>query len=229
VSTVESTVESIETGAGSGWLADAVAQAHALGLRVALSVEQGATDPTGTLAAAVEWSRRTRSASAASGVQLAERLPTGKVLDLAFPAPSPASGTGDTPAAPIEHSTVAPEATAPAPRAQRATPSADLEGTVLAVFRSLLGPEVDATTAFFTLGATSLTLVLAHRQLAAQGFDTLTVVDLFAHPSVRELAAHLGERAAPPVSTAPVSTPPAATDPPPGRRAARLRAEQVSR
>jgi hypothetical protein len=42
------------------------------------------------------------------------------------------------------------------------------------------------------LGATSLMLVRAHRELRTTCAPELTVLDLFAHPSIRALAAHAG-------------------------------------
>lgn len=52
--------------------------------------------------------------------------------------------------------------------------------------------EIDGSTPFFDLGATSLDLVRLRQVLADDGFEELTVVDVFAHPSVRSLAARIG-------------------------------------
>ncbi|WP_086666102.1 non-ribosomal peptide synthetase [Lentzea kentuckyensis] len=70
-----------------------------------------------------------------------------------------------------------------------------LEAAVAQVLGDLLGvpaATLDRTRTFFELGATSLLLVRAHRELRASCAPELTVLDLFAHPSIRALAAHLG-------------------------------------
>ncbi|MFP8960536.1 amino acid adenylation domain-containing protein [Streptomyces nanhaiensis] len=51
---------------------------------------------------------------------------------------------------------------------------------------------LDRDRSFFELGATSLTLVRAHRALRKELDGTLSVLDLFAHPSIRALAARIG-------------------------------------
>lgn len=50
---------------------------------------------------------------------------------------------------------------------------------------------LDRARTFFELGATSLLLVRAHRELRANRASELTVLDLFAHPLDRGLAAHV--------------------------------------
>lgn len=213
--TTTSTVDETAPATTQIWLAEALTRAADLGLEVSLTVSPGALTPADALASAAEWSRRTRAASTAHGVDLDERLSADGLLNLTLPLSTKDSAPARRAAVP-QHE----------PEQREAPPamaSPELEDTVLAVFRSLLGPGVDATTAFFELGATSLTLVLAHRQLAAHGFDTLTVVDLFSHPSVRALAAFLAPRQSP----IPVEAP--ARPAPSGRRAARQQAEQVAR
>ncbi|ALE81353.1 hypothetical protein WY02_26610 [Pseudonocardia sp. AL041005-10] len=106
------------------------------------------------------------------------------------------------------------------------------------MFSDLLGGPVEVGTPFFQLGASSLTLVLAHRRLVELD-PQLTVVDLFAHPTVRDLARHLTAVATEPAATEPTGAgaPPPVPDPPApqpgdgraaGRRAARARAAAVA-
>lgn len=76
----------------------------------------------------------------------------------------------------------------------QAEPDPQVERAVARVFSELLKTPVDVTTPFFRLGASSLTIVLAHRMLRAEVDEGLTVVDLFARPTVRELAAFITSR-----------------------------------
>ncbi|MBO4241536.1 acyl carrier protein, partial [Pseudonocardia alni] len=130
-------------------------------------------------------------------------------------------------------------AAAAAPPAPVSSPAATgapdplVERTVARVFSDLLGGPVEVGTPFFQLGASSLTLVLAHRRLVELD-PQLTVVDLFAHPTVRDLARHLTATATEPTGA---GAPPPVPDPPApqpgdgraaGRRAARARAAAVA-
>ncbi|MEU6585519.1 amino acid adenylation domain-containing protein [Nocardia sp. NPDC046763] len=87
---------------------------------------------------------------------------------------------------PVAASADAPELTIapPAPAAGRQ----HIESVVAQVFIDLLGPSVTPTTPFHDLGATSLTLVRAHRRLRRLT-PALTVPDIFRHGTVRRLAA----------------------------------------
>lgn len=69
-----------------------------------------------------------------------------------------------------------------------------VERAVARVLRGPLSTPVDVTTPFFRLGATSLTLMLAHRRLRAELDPGLAVVDLFAHPTVHDLASWITAR-----------------------------------
>ncbi|MDG4795587.1 non-ribosomal peptide synthetase [Micromonospora sp. WMMD1082] len=75
---------------------------------------------------------------------------------------------------------------------------------------------------FFDLGATSLTLVKVHRRLRDLLGDRVTVLDLFAYPSIRALAAYL-DRPAPDASTSPIANTSADFDLDPVVAAARRR------
>ncbi|WP_246350586.1 amino acid adenylation domain-containing protein [Nocardia barduliensis] len=71
-----------------------------------------------------------------------------------------------------------------------------VEAVIAEVFTDLLGPAVAATTPFHDLGATSLTLVRAHRRLRHLT-PALTVPDIFRLGTVRRLADWIAERVAP--------------------------------
>jgi amino acid adenylation domain-containing protein len=105
-----------------------------------------------------------------------------------------------------------PDHTAPAGAA-----SARIERSVARVMAELLGAdpdELDTSRSFFELGLTSLTLVHAHNTLRREFGETLSVLDLFAFPSIRALAAEISRQgpsaagpgpgpASPPVTSAP--------------------------
>ena len=80
------------------------------------------------------------------------------------------------------------------PRQRAVSADPVVEQRIARVLGRLLGvpgAELDPLRTFFELGATSLTLVRAHRELSAELDRPVTVLDLFARPSLRELAAHL--------------------------------------
>ncbi|NJP92623.1 amino acid adenylation domain-containing protein [Nonomuraea sp. FMUSA5-5] len=120
----------------------------------------------------------------------------------------------------------APATSSPMPQPALAGPDPQVERVVARVFSELLKTPVDVSTPFFRLGASSLTMVLAHRTLRAELDEELTVVDMFARPTVRELAAFITARrqapATPPAQTGPASDQAAA------RRAARARAAELA-
>lgn len=89
----------------------------------------------------------------------------------------------------------APRPPVPARAGQVGDPA--VEAAVAEVLGGLLGvpaERLDRTRTFFELGATSLLLVRAHRELRTTCAPALTVLDLFAHPSIRALAAHISGR-----------------------------------
>ena len=61
------------------------------------------------------------------------------------------------------------------------------------VWRAELGParEIDRRDSLFDLGASSLDVIRVHGRLQERFGASLSVVDLFRHPSLAELAAHL--------------------------------------
>ncbi|GAA3464518.1 amino acid adenylation domain-containing protein [Saccharothrix longispora] len=225
------------------------------GLGVTITVTPGALAPVEALTAAAEWAHEVRQHAAASGVALVERLPDSGLLavDLGHPpaAVSPPTVTRDRPEMSDPRGTVNAgdplggdlrhgAGTHAVPVVEGADPA--VERAVSDVVGDLLKAPVDATTPFFRLGATSLTLVLAHRRLAAELAPELTVVDLFANPTVRDLALFITRRRRGGAPTTPEPTPAPPTPAPPTsvapadrqdaaarRRAARVLAGEVAR
>ncbi|WP_307826554.1 amino acid adenylation domain-containing protein [Streptomyces pactum] len=119
---------------------------------------------------------------------LRERLPE-YMVPAAFVAlprmPLTANGKADRAALP------APEFTA-APRAAYAAPQEGLERTLAEVWRSVLGVErVGRDDNFFELGGHSLLMSRLQAELAAGHHIQVSMVELFQHPTVGALAAHL--------------------------------------
>ncbi len=103
------------------------------------------------------------------------RLPNGKLDRRSLPAPDAA------PDARLSGSPLS------------APPRTPLEEEIAGVWREVLGLErVGVEDNFFDLGGHSLLVVRAHGRLRALGRD-VEVVDLFHHPTVAALAAHLGD------------------------------------
>jgi len=221
----------------------AVADAVARGLDVRLTVSAGSLPAVEALAAAADWAQRARSALTPYGFTVTERLAVDGLVELVFesagradaggrPPPAVGSSPGDSPAAGAGSPPQPPAAGLPGPDPQ-------VERTVARVFGDLLNGPVDVTTPFFRLGASSLTVVLAHRALAAELDRGLNVVDMFAHPTVRDLATFITGRRHPPPPVAdeavptprtfaPGGRPPDAVDRSAGRRAARARAAEMA-
>jgi amino acid adenylation domain-containing protein len=99
----------------------------------------------------------------------------------------PVADDGSSPAAP-------PAVAVPEPAAPADATSARIERSVAKVMAELLGAdpvELDVSRSFFELGLTSLTLVRAHNALRREYGETLSVLDLFAFPSIGALAAEI--------------------------------------
>jgi hypothetical protein len=76
--------------------------------------------------------------------------------------------------------------------AERVMPSSLTERTVATVWRDVLGiDEIGLHDNFFDLGGHSLLVPRVHRRLQDEFRTRLSIVDLFRHPSVADLAAHL--------------------------------------
>ncbi|TDD35777.1 non-ribosomal peptide synthetase [Saccharopolyspora elongata] len=207
----------VERGVAFGFDA-ALNDAAARGLDVAITFSPGALSLADALSAAGEGGKRLLSAAAAAGLRATERLRDGALIELTF------SRDAGSSAPPV---VIPPPAAAPAtpppppPPAQPSRQVAETEAAIKKVFSDLLKSEVDTTTPFFQLGATSLTLVQAQRRLSAELDPDLTVVDILANPTVRDLAAVIAQRTepAPARPASPVS----------GRRAARAHAAELAR
>ncbi|HEX5740113.1 MAG TPA: amino acid adenylation domain-containing protein [Pilimelia sp.] len=126
------------------------------------------------------------------------------------------SGPADRPVAVPD--TRGAEAGSPQVGAPAAAARAAWEERITAALAELMAvpaPRLDPTRSFFECGATSLTLVTLHQRLRAAA-PRLSVLDLFAHPSIRAAATHLAATAPAAVTpaspaTGPAAGPPAAT------------------
>ncbi len=79
-----------------------------------------------------------------------------------------------------------------APRLVRTPPATELERTIAAVWRELLNlEELGTDESFFTVGGHSLLLLQLQTRLRQALGREIPIVDLFAHPTVAQLAAHL--------------------------------------
>ncbi|WP_052684918.1 non-ribosomal peptide synthetase [Lentzea aerocolonigenes] len=162
-------------------------EAEKRGLRLSVVVHPGELPPAQALSAAGEWARSVSGAAAQAGVVLAEGLPVDGLIELA-----PLPGTPAVVIAPRAPEPPAASSSAAAPdEPVPVVADAGVLEAVRKVFTELLGRTVDPDRAFFDLGATSLNLVVAHRRLRAELCETLSVVDLFAHNTVRALAEHV--------------------------------------
>ncbi|HWD80912.1 MAG TPA: amino acid adenylation domain-containing protein [Kribbella sp.] len=160
------------------------------GLVVSMIARAGDLPPARALAAAGEWARSVSGIASRLGVTVDERLPVDGLIELT---PAPATVTVPAEVAVLTRHPVPAEtrpAVTPDGPGQIATDPGVLE-SVRAVFAELLDRTIDPDTAFFELGATSLNLVVAHRRLRARLHAELVIVDLFAHNTVRALAAHI--------------------------------------
>lgn len=158
---------------------DVIADALARGLELRITVGAGTLSPRESLDAAVKWADHAVHHLGAAAV-VDEVHSTDGVLELHIRATGPVA--------------VEPEVVVVGPVSRSATTQADpaIEKQVNEVFTDLLGEHIDAATPFFDAGATSLTLVLAHRRLSAvHPADSFTVIDLFANPTVASLASFL--------------------------------------
>ncbi|WP_322770584.1 non-ribosomal peptide synthetase, partial [Frankia sp. Cr1] len=85
-----------------------------------------------------------------------------------------------------------------------ATPRTEVEATIAGIWRSVLGvPEVGIDENFFDAGGNSLLLMEILIRLRAELSESLTRVDMFAYPTVRQLASYLSASASATRSAAP--------------------------
>jgi hypothetical protein len=161
-------VDDLPRAVRAGWLVEAAQQARSRGLTLTVRLESGDLDGVAAHSSATEWTRQLRAATVSHDLVVSEiASTTNSLVEFALSFDDPASGEPVVPA--------------------------DIEQAVTAVFTELLGAGVSATTPFHDLGATSLTLVRAHRRLRRLAPE-LTVPDLFRHGSVRRLAAWIAQQ-----------------------------------
>jgi amino acid adenylation domain-containing protein len=132
--------------------------------------------------------------------------PTGKVDRRALPDPTAGAGPVSAGASPDA---------ARRPRSELEHTLADLWAEALELEAEAIDPEAS----FFELGGHSLQVVRLHARLTETLGREIPIVELFDHPSVASLAAHLGPRSQP----APAAVPPAAEDRAAARREAMRR------
>lgn len=178
------------------------------GLQLRLIVSAGSLAPVDALHAAADWARAVGTAVGQQGRRPIERVPVDGLIELILDGNIAAEPAGarteqvvaDRPVLGKEPSLVG----GSDPQVERA---------VARVFSELLNCPVEVTTPFFRLGASSLTLVLAHRALRAELDADLTVVDLFTRPTVRELATFITARREAPAPPGAAATAVAGTKP----------------
>jgi acyl carrier protein len=77
---------------------------------------------------------------------------------------------------------------------ERAAPETDLERAIAAIWTEALQTEVvSVSDNFFELGGHSILLAQVHGKLCAALDRDLSIVDLFRYPTIRALAAYLGQ------------------------------------
>src|SRR5262249_9232690 len=93
----------------------------------------------------------------------------------------------------------APERTRRKAQEAFAAPGNEVEKTIAAIWQELLGVEVlGVNDNFFDLGANSLLLMRANAKIQSALSRKITLVEMFRHPTVSSLAAHLGSSEAAP-------------------------------
>lgn len=184
----------------TGWAAMALDEAAALGLEAAIVLRPGVLAPDQALEATAHWLRRVTEMAGPS--RLEPRLCTGGLAEVVHRPDSPGVVTitksvpsADTTAAadpPVPSSDPTAPVTPAAPHADPERHRAVLDA-VTSVLADLTGSPVAADSTFTALGATSLTLVLAHRRLRESVAPRLELADMLAHAGVGSLAARISE------------------------------------
>ncbi|ASR35797.1 hypothetical protein BAY61_13175 [Prauserella marina] len=219
----EATVPEVTSEAPApGALAEALAEACRSGLDVTITLSAGSLSLVDGMSAAGEQGRRLLTTATAEGLSPRQRQRDGTLVELALSADPPGAET---------LALAQPHASAePARRGGTALRRAG--DAVRRVFAELLRTDIDGSTPFFQLGATSLTLVQAQRKLSAEIDPELTVVDLLANATADDLAAVIADRIGSTarendvISQASPAPPP---DPGRGRATARARARELLR
>lgn len=226
---------------GTGWASKALDEAAALGLEAAVVVRPGVLAADQALEATATWLRRVTEPNGPS--RLESRLCKAGLAEIVHRPASPGDAAITRPlpswesTAPVTGPVPPSGTTAPiAPAAPYADPEryrAVLDD-VISVLVDLTGSPVKADSTFTALGATSLTLVLAHRRLRQSVAPRLELADMLAYAGVGSLAARISELhrdAVAPMNagTASPSPPDAgAAAPPQPRRASRVAARALA-
>ncbi|MFJ1701153.1 amino acid adenylation domain-containing protein [Streptomyces sp. NPDC087532] len=216
----------------ASWLATALAEASALGLEVSVVARPGPLAVEEALEASAQWLRRVRKAGGGAPLEL--RLSADALVEVACPPGTVGRGPvgADALPAPVDASSERPDHWGY--RAVAADPA--VLDTVTGIIAELTDGTVTPDSTFTSLGATSLTLVLAHRRLRQGPAPRLALADMFEHPTVASLAARITQQRA--EDTAPAQPPrePSSAPPPPiqarrraSRSAARALAEETAR
>jgi len=236
------TAVSTPAGGVGGWFEAILDEAAACGLGVSLTITQGRLSPRDALVEAGQLSARAHEHARAHEIRLTERLTRAGLLEITLGA-TPAEADADPvyPSGRLRPARVRPApapvaaSDGPSPRlgdvADAGQPDPDVVRAISAVMGDLLNTPIHEGTPFFRLGATSLTLVLAHKRLAAELDAELAVVDLFARPTVRDLATLISQRRAGHQRPAPTAAPPQESvqrPARPDRRTARRMAAEVA-
>ncbi|MDK1474482.1 amino acid adenylation domain-containing protein [Streptomyces sp. 549] len=196
----------------TSWIAAALTEADELGLEAALVVRPGSLTAEQALQASATWLRRLRELRGDSWAP--PRLTPGGLAEV--PCTPPTEPSADSiiarPAAPVRAEVPAartapdvgtgPQSAVTAERSARRSggtvPDPGVLAAVTEVFTRLTDGPVTPGSTFASLGATSLTLVLAHRRLREGPAPRLALSDMFEHPTVASLAARITEQAARP-------------------------------
>lgn len=229
-----------ESAPGGDWVAAALAEATALGLEAAVVVRPGRLRPDQALEASARWLQHV--ARTADGEAAVPLLGPGGLAEVVChprarhsPTSSPSTGPASGASAPERYGAESGQS----PRHRGQNPAAPVAPAVLEALTGILADFTDVPvtpdSTFKELGTTSLTLVLTHRRLREGIAPRLALADMFEHPTVAALAAHITAQSAPDtdrVATAAGTdavTPPAFQQPErPTRRTSRVAARALA-
>ena len=186
-------------------LAEALIASATAGLELRLIVDRGKLDPIQALTQAAHCTEHLSGHLQAAGLQVTTQIPDRGLVELAVIASERAATASSA-----SHPAATPAVSTPPSRGQDGDSRAPPEGlgvvndtsggdpmverAVARVFSDLLGGPVNVDAPFFRLGATSLTVVNAHRRLSESLDPDLTVVEMFSHPTVRGTASVISRR-----------------------------------
>lgn len=205
---VTSTPEPAPVGSVSrtDWLTSAAEESYHRGLALTVRLDTGSLAGSAALTAAADWTAELRAHAAEHGLLITETLSDGPgIIELGIAAPSRPATTQSLPEPPQIAANGSPGTARTEPEVPVGDrPRPELEQAVAEVFDALLGPGVVATTSLYDLGATSMTLIVAHRKLR-QLAPALTVLDMFRYSTIRDLAAFIDATPRSPHTPAPTT------------------------